>query len=56
MKQLLTVALGLLATGFLQTAAAQKEKKETIEGNGNLVTKEIQWSLLPRLTPAACTS
>jgi hypothetical protein len=42
MKQLLTVALGLLATGFLQTAAAQKEKKETLEGNGNLVTKEIQ--------------
>jgi hypothetical protein len=42
MKQLLTVALGLLATGILQTAAAQKEKKETIEGNGNLVTKEIQ--------------
>ena len=42
MKQLLTVALGLLATGFLQTAVAQKEKKETIERNGNLVTKEIQ--------------
>jgi hypothetical protein len=41
MKQLLTVALGVLATGFLQTAAAQKEKKETVEGNGNLVTKEI---------------
>jgi hypothetical protein len=42
MKQLVTVALGLLATGFLQTATAQNGKKETLEGNGNLVTKEIQ--------------
>jgi hypothetical protein len=42
MKQLLTLTLGLLATGLVQTAAAQNGKKETLEGNGNLVTKEIQ--------------
>ena len=41
MKHALFFSLALLLMGSLQTTQAQKEKGETIEGNGHLVTKDI---------------
>jgi hypothetical protein len=43
MKQAIVFSLGLLAAAFVQPTLAQdkKEKQETIEGNGNLVTVNV---------------